>query len=370
MHAFRRTRHALVVLFIATSAAWPAALTGAQRKSGAQLAHEAWDALNGGRTQEAAIAFEQALKTAPDQPSLLLGAGVAAHLQGREEDARRFLVDALKVDPALTAASLLLGAVFYQTGDIDAAIDTYQQALAHAPDHPQISKQLDAWRKEAALHSGFGRKLGDHFTVLFEGPAEAQLADRAAAILEAAYTRIGTALYTYPTEVITVVLYTREQFRDITQSPEWAGGAFDGRIRVPVRGALQNQAEFERVLSHEFTHALVRSIAPRGVPFWLDEGLAVHFEGSNLARRQQQVHAAEALLPLTRLEHSFSDLTAKEASFAYAESAVAVEALFAQAGPAAIIGLLADIGRGIAFPDAFERNILVPYAEFQRKLQG
>jgi uncharacterized protein Usg len=341
----------------------------AQRKSAAQLAREAWDALNAGRAQQAAAAFDEALKSAPNQPMLLLGAGVAAHLQAREDDARRFLVDALKLDPSLTAASLLLGAVFYQTGDIDAAIATYEQAIALAPDHPQLTRQLEAWRKEAALHSSFGRKLGDHFTVMFEGPAEAQLADRAVAILESAYNQIGTVLYTYPTDVVTVVLYTGEQFRDITRSPEWAGGAFDGRIRVPVRGALQNQAEFERVLRHEFTHALVRSIAPRGVPFWLDEGLAVHFEGSSMARRRQQVREAETLLPLTRLERSFSNLSAQEASLAYAESAVAVEALFQDAGAAAIVGLLADIGRGVAFADAFERNILLPYAEFQKKLQ-
>ncbi len=346
-----------------------AAAAVAQRKPAAQLSRDAWDALNAGRTQEAAAAFDEALKSAPNQPALLLGAGVAAHLQGREDDARRFLIDALKIDPALTPASLLLGAVLYRTGDVDAAIDTYQQALAHAPEHPQLTRQLEAWRKESALHSGFGRKLADHFTVLFEGPAEAELAERAVAVLEQAYTHIGTALFTYPTEVVTVVLYTREQFRDITESPDWAGGAFDGRIRVPVRGALQNQAEFERVLRHEFTHAVIRSIAPRGVPFWLDEGLAVHFEGSNLARRQQQVRDAAALLPLTRLERSFADLTAKEASLAYAESAVAVEALFEDAGAAAIVGLLADLGRGVEFRDAFERNILVPYAEFQGKLQ-
>ena len=341
----------------------------AQTQSTAQLAREGWDALSAGRVQQAATAFGEALKSAPNQPTLLLGAGAAAHLQGRDDDARRFLVDALKIDPALTPASLLLGAVFYQTGDIDAAIATYEQALTHRPDHPQLTRQLEAWRKEAALHSGFGRKLGDHFTVLFEGPAEAQLADRAVAILESAYKEIGTALYTYPTEVITVVLYTREQFRDVTQSPDWAGGAFDGRIRVPVRGALENQAEFERVLRHEFTHALVYSVAPRGVPFWLDEGLAVHFEGSSLARKQQQVREADALLPLSRLERSFADLGANDASLAYAESAVAVEALIADAGAPAIVGLLADIGRGVAFSDAFERNVLVPYADFQRRLR-
>ena len=100
-----------------------------------------------------------------------------------------------------------------------------------------LTSRLDAWRKEAALHESFGQKLGDHFTVLFEGPAEAELAQKAIDTLEAAFWRIGAALYTYPTEPIVVVLYTREQFRDVTQSPEWAGGVYDGKIRVPVQGA-------------------------------------------------------------------------------------------------------------------------------------
>jgi hypothetical protein len=340
------------------------------QRSAAQLSKSGWDALNAGRVQEAAAAFDEALKVAPPQPMLLLGAGVTARLQGRSDDARRFLVDALKIDPGLTAASLLLGNVLYQAGDIDAAIDTYQRALALAPDHPQLTKQLDAWHKEALLHSSFGRKLGDHFTVLFEGPAEADLADRAVAILEAAYWRIGTALYTYPTDVITVILYTREQFRDITQSPEWAGGAFDGRIRVPVQGALQNRAEFERVLAHEFTHALIQSIASRGVPVWLHEGLADCFDGTDLTRKEDLVRKARALLPLRRLEESFAGLSARDVSLAYAESAVAVRALLDQAGAPALVNLLGDLGRGMLFPEAFQRNILISYAEFQKKLQG
>jgi tetratricopeptide (TPR) repeat protein len=339
------------------------------QRSVAQLSKAGWDALNGGRVQEAAAAFDEALKTAPQQPMLLLGAGVAARLQGRSDDARRFLLDALRTDPGLTAASLLLGSVLYQAGDIDAAIDTYQRALALAPDHPQLTKQVEAWRKEASLHSGFGRKLGDHFTVLFEGPAEATLADRAVAILEAAYWRIGTALYTYPTDVTTVILYTREQFRDITQSPEWAGGAFDGRIRVPVQGALQNRAEFERVLAHEFTHALIQSIAPRGVPIWLHEGLAGCFDGTDLARKEDQVRKAQMLLPLRRLEESFAGLSASEASLAYAKSALAVRALLDQAGAPAVVNLLGDVGRGTPFSEAFERNIPISYSEFEKNLQ-
>jgi tetratricopeptide (TPR) repeat protein len=341
----------------------------AQQRTVAQLARTGWDALNAGRIQEAAVAFDEALRSGPQQATTLLGAGLAARLQGRNDDARRLLVDALKLEPALTPASLLLGSTLYQAGDLDGAIETYQRALALDPKNPQLARQLEVWRKEADLHSGFRQTLGDHFTVMFEGPAEAELADRAVTSLEAAYWRIGTALSTYPAGVITVILYTRDQFRDITRSPAWAGGSFDGRIRVPVQGALQNSAEFERVLAHEFTHALIQSLAARGVPTWLHEGLADCFDGSDYRRKAQQVQTAEARLPLARLEDSFENLTAKEAALAYAQSAVAAHTLLDDAGAPAIVSLLTDVGRGVPFATAFERHMPMSYADFQKKLQ-
>lgn len=356
--------HTFVIIAIALGT------TLLQQRSPAQLAKTGWDALNAGHVQEAAAAFDEALQSGPQTAPTLLGAGLAARLQGRTDDVRRFLVDALKIDPALTPASLLLGSVLYQTGDLDGAIDTYQRALALHPNHPQLTSQLEAWRKEAELHGGFRQTLGDHFTVLFEGPAEADLATRAVALLETDYWRIGTALSTYPTSVITVILYTREQFRDITRSPAWAGGAFDGRIRIPVQGALQNTAEFERVLAHEFTHALIQSVASRGVPTWLHEGLADCFDGTDLRRHEAMVRGVDSRLPLSRLEGSFEGLTAKEASVAYAESALAVHALLDDVGASAIVNMLADVGRGMPFAEAFDRNMLTSLLDFQKKLQG
>src|SRR5688572_332117 len=131
---------------------------------------------------------------------------------------------------------------------------------------------------EEALHRDFFQSQGSHFTVLFEGPQDHPLATRALEVLEAAYFRIGTSLATFPERPITVVLYTQQQFQDITRAPAWAAAAYDGRIRVPIRGALAKPAELERVLSHELAHAMVHAIAPRGVPTWLSEGLAVMFE--------------------------------------------------------------------------------------------
>ncbi len=337
----------------------------AAQRSQAELERAGWQALNAGRLDDASSIFGEAVTRSPSATGLL-GAALAAHLRTRHEEARQHLVAALRMEPSLTPASLLLGEVLHRMGDVDGAILVYEQARARAPDHPQLLKKLETWRKESALHSRFGQRLSDHFTVLFEGPAEAALAERAVGILEAAYWRIGTALYTYPADVITVVLYTREQFRDVTQSPDWAGGAYDGRIRVPVRGALQNARDFERVLAHEFTHALVRSLAPRGVPTWLNEGLAVLFEGSDVDRFRRLAQEGGPPPPLESLEGAFTGLGAKEAVRAYATSVVAAQALLERAGAPAVVNVLTEVGAGAPFAAAFERHVLMSYAEFRR----
>jgi tetratricopeptide (TPR) repeat protein len=351
---------ALAVLVVTTSVA-------AQQPAPPVQARTGWDALNAGRPRDAAAAFDDALRRAPREPVLLLGAGLAAHLLGDSDMARRYLLDALKYDPALTPASVLLGEILYRSDDLDGAIQVYELAAAQAPHHPLLRAKLEEWHKEAALHDRFARKLTEHFTVLFEGPAEAELAAKAVEILEAAYWRIGSALYTYPTGVISVVLYTREQFRDVTRAPEWAGGAFDGRIRVPVLGAAGNLKEFERVLAHEFTHALVTTLAPRGVPQWLNEGLAMNFEGADLAPQLERVRSAPARHPLTRLERSFTGMSGSAAALAYAQSGAAVKMLLADAGPPAIVGILTELGRGVPFAEAFERHTNIPYSTFQAR---
>lgn len=306
-------------------------------------------------------------RPAPPPAAASLAAAVEAFEAGRLDTARVHLVDALKADPTLAAASLLLGELLYRAGDLRSAIDVYQRAIAYHPDDPRLTAKLEAWRKELALHDRFAQKLGDHFTVLFEGPAEEDLARTAVKTLEAAYWRIGAALNTYPAEVITVVLYTREQFRDITQSPDWAGGAFDGRIRVPVQGALSNMREFERVLTHEFVHALVRTVAPRNAPQWLNEGLAMNFDGTDIAKMSARLQEASAVPGLRRLEGSFAGLDPAGASLAYARSAVAVKALIEDAaGAVGVMAILADVGRGVPFADAFERHTSRSFSDFDR----
>src|SRR5262249_51045505 len=243
----------------------------------ALLERAGWDALAAGRHRAAADAFQEALARDPKNARLLLGAGTAAYLERRDADARLALERALQLDRTLTRARVLLGRVLYRTGDLSGAIRTYDALVATAPNgnaDDEIVTTLDRWRREAELKDRMLLAVGSHFTVSFEGPAEERLAAEALESAERAYWRIGGGLSTYPIDPIALVLYTNEQFRDITRSPAWAAGAYDGTIRIPMRGALDDARELDRVVAHEFAHALVHTLAPRAVPTWLNEGLA------------------------------------------------------------------------------------------------
>jgi hypothetical protein len=295
-------------------------------------ARAGWDAIQRGDADKAAAAFREALSADPRDPVALAGSGVAAHLLGRDDQAIGSLKRALDIEPDYAYAAYLLGQLAYARGDLDLAIKSYERVVKIAPGSPGVFQQLEAWKKEAALHDGFVSRPGVRFTVLFEGPAQQPVADRVLAALEAAYAGVGKALNAYPPETITAILYTKEQFRDITKSPAWAAAVYDGRIRIPVLGALRVPGELDRVVTHEYVHALLQAVVPRGVPMWLNEGLATHFEPTDHAWVRQRLRAAPAIIPLARLDQSFGQFDGAEAGLAYAESMVAARLLIERLG--------------------------------------
>jgi tetratricopeptide (TPR) repeat protein len=343
-----------------------AVVTGAQIDPRTALVERAaWNALNAGQSHAAADAFREAIAADPKNARLHLGAGMAASLERRDADARDEFERALALDSKLTHARTLLGQMQYRMGDVQSAIRTYETLLDLAADDREARATLDRWRREIDLHDRMQQAVGSHFTVSFEGPAEAALAAEALEILDRAYWRIGQLLGTYPSDPIPVVLYTVEQFRDITRSPSWAAGAYDGTIRVPMRGALDNRQELDRVLSHEFTHALVRSLAARGVPTWLNEGLATALETGDLGWAEQRVAHVDGKVPLRALQIGFGRFTGEQAQIAYAASALATRRLLEQAGGPAITNLLRDLGEGVDFDAAFLHRIQQSFADFQ-----
>lgn len=296
-----------------------------------ELNQAGWKALEQGDPARAGRLFADALAMRPDEPVLLFGASVAARLQDRAAEARPKLLRALQVNPRFTPASLLLGEIQYREGDLDQAIKTYENALALSPGNPDLTARLQAWKQEADVHHDFIERRQDRFRVMFEGRTDAPLATRTTETLNTAFWRIGQELRAYPSNPIVVILYTEKQFRDITRAPEWSGGLYDGRIRVPTAGAARSPALFENVVVHELAHAMIASIAPRGVPAWLHEGLAQHFEGADVQAARRRLNAHGQRIPLEQIERSFSGLTTAGAVVAYDESLVAVNTIVGRA---------------------------------------
>lgn len=330
------------------------------------LAETGWKAIEERRYADALEAFTAAAGPRTSDASVCTGAGFAAFMLGQDREAEEWLERALELAPRNTDAAVLLGELHHRAGRIAEAIAIYEKGTEFAPDERIFREKLDQWRKDVTVRATAYESRGAHFSVLFQGAADETIARRAVEMLEEAYWRIGTALTTYPARTLTVVLYTEEQFRDVTRSPAWAAGAYDGTIRLPTRGALERPEELERILAHEFVHAVVATIGGSRVPTWLNEGLASMLEPGADARDASPTTES---MPLVRLERGFDGLAADDARRAYATSERAVVRMAQLRGAPAIVALLEDIRRGVPFSSAFHQRMSMRYEDFQMMIE-
>jgi hypothetical protein len=323
---------------------------------------DAWRALEEHRYGDAAGLFASAARAEPGDATLWFGDGVAALMRGLNAQARRSFERALAIDSGLTDAAILLGQALYRDGQVAQATATYEQALVHAPDHPDLVDALSRWQLEVVTEAPFDTLRGAHFEIRHL-PSDGNLAARALQVLEARHARLGEELGISDLRRIEVVLYSKEQFTAVTKLPAWAVGIYDGRIKVPLGGRSPSVPELARVLEHELVHAIVAAVAGPTVPAWLNEGLATALE------RDGGVSAAEvggpaASGPADGLPRGFHTLIPAEARVAYGASTRAVRRLLDQHGLAAVVRVLRGIGRGLPFDEAFHDGIGVGFETF------
>jgi tetratricopeptide (TPR) repeat protein len=328
-----------------------------------ELNDAGWKALRDGYHDKAATLFAEALTLQPNDPVLLMGSGAAAHERGNQKDAMARLARAFELNPRLLNAAKLLGQIAFDEGQVDLAIRTYEKALKTVPNDVELANALDALRRDADAHHTFTDSRFDRFRVMFEGRAEESLAAQATKVFDSAFFRIGDKLGEYPSHTIVAVLYTEKQFRDITRAPGWAGGQYDGRIRIPVGGAAQKPELFERVMTHELAHAVIAEIVRGPVPTWLNEGLAQYFDGSDPQNARKRMIAAGRSIPLKNLERGFGHMGPAEAQMAYDESLLAVSVMADRPG-FGWTRLLHRLADGQSFADAIG-NFGFSYADLE-----
>jgi len=200
-----------------------------------------------------------------------------------------------------------------------------------------------------AVEERMDRGFSSRFMISFDAGERTQLTDQVLDVLETAYNRVGSDLNHFPTARIPVLIYTRTDYRSVTDSPDWSGALYDGKIRLPIGGAVEMNDTLRSILFHEYTHVVVQELTSGNCPIWLNEGLA-EMEG----RREVSPPLTElangvkqgTLLPLSAMERSFGSLQARGAALAYQQSYSMVKYLVSMYGWHKVKDILVGLGSG------------------------
>ncbi|MCH2107410.1 MAG: hypothetical protein MK291_12290 [Planctomycetes bacterium] len=227
--------------------------------------------------------------------------------QGELEEAVALFAECVAGDPGegvfranLAEALARLARELYE--DVETrglAIEHLEHAVELAPERADLADLLARWKAEAEVEGDFWTDRSLHFRLSYDGDREELLGsgyDLVLRTLEDAYAEFADLFGVRPAEdgepAIEVVLLQREEFGRLTGLGHWAGGAYNGRIRVPVADLAREERQLVRVLRHELVHAFVQEAGGRGVKGWLNEGIAEYLEQPAGARRETAIQDA------------------------------------------------------------------------------
>jgi hypothetical protein len=170
-----------------------------------------------------------------------------------------------------------------------------------------------------------------------------------------------------PNRTVNISVYTSTQdyTASVLGSPEWAGGEelsqYDAVLVVVRPGELSLDLPGVR---HELTHVIVGQITSNPyntIPFWLNEGLAVHVQypqgnlPSQFTTALSNAFANNTLISVRSLSDPFSAYPDK-ALLSYAESVSIVTYLMNQYGSAKMEKFLTTFQQGSTYDDALQAN--------------
>jgi tetratricopeptide (TPR) repeat protein len=325
---------------------------------------------------EAAASFERARELAPDNAEFWLGRGIALY-GGKHYDEARFDLEQARVFGGENVTILFfLGKVAYDTGNLEDALDFWKKGLAIDPGNAEIARLVEKTGKEAAVEGKMGKEASSRFDISFDVKSRIRLADEILDVLETAYSRVGSDFDHYPEARVPVIIYTQKDFRSTTGGPDWSGGVYDGKIRLPIGGVKEITPPLRALLHHEYTHVVVREMARGNCPTWLNEGLAQFEERKEAEFPMTELQDAArqgVLLPMATLEGPFTSLGTQGALLAYRQSYAMVSHLISLYGWHKIREILVNLGKRMTMAEAVNKALKdygIGYQEMLEELQG
>jgi hypothetical protein len=242
-------------------------------------------------------------------------------------------------DPGLLA---LAGMAAWRSDDPRLALEYLRASVALSPS-PEVERLYRQVERESKGDLSTERLYGLRVLLRYESSiVPIETARQMTAVLDQEFIRISQQLGCTANERVVAVVQSRDAYRKTTDSAEWSGGQFDGKIRVPVFDPKVLDQGMIRSLQHETAHACLTMMGRW--PAWLQEGMAQKLSGDTLTPAQRKQIAGwvhEGKLPrLSNLRQDWSRLDSAHAAAAYALALAAVEMLWEDSGDDGIRNLL------------------------------
>ena len=232
--------------------------------------------------ERSAALYLDVLRDEPSMSDARVGYALSQMALGADGSALPVVREGLLLAPDHAGLNEALGMLLDRDERVQDALRAYRRAFELAPSDRLRDKILRAERELAAA-GNFDFAVSSHFQLSYDGEVDVELANQILDLLERLHGTLTAAYRHTPLAAIVVQLLPREAFREVTQAPEWVGGVYDGKIRVPLGGLSHVGPAAERLLAHELTHAIVQSKSRGAAPRWLHEGLAQLAERRTLA---------------------------------------------------------------------------------------
>ncbi len=307
------------------------------------------------RYEQADENFIKALELYPEEAAYALLRGICNYHLKKYDVARYELERARSIKQDSVEVLYYLGLVQFETDHRPEAIEIWEQALTLSPGRKEIVDLLAKSRKENAVESVMDRGHSSRFDLTYDSGVDASFARAILDVLEAATNLIGAELGLFPESRIPVGIYKRTDYKTVTDSPDWSGGFYDGKIRLPF-GALHDVTPAIRgVLYHEYAHVVVFELTRGNCPLWLNEGIAEIFGRMQYTRHVQdsgRTARTGALADFRKLEGDFSNLSPSDAAMAYEQSYALVDYMVATYGWHRIRQILTGLGSGLSFDES------------------
>jgi tetratricopeptide (TPR) repeat protein len=340
--------------------------------------------LGNGQLEDAAEYFSRATELYPENGDYRLFHGIALTALKKYDYATTEIERARSSLGESKAYYYHLGRVKYETGYLGDAVELWERALAIDPADEKLRLLVDKTRRERIIEDTMTKGYSGRFNLSYDVATQSAFADEILHILEEAYNYVGNLLNQYPEARVPVLIYTKKSFRDLVKGPEWSGGVYDGKIRLPIGGISQLTPAVRAVLFHEYAHVVVFELTRGNCPMWLNEGIAEYVsraqQDSSATTPGYAVHPAGKVLTIEQLEKQFTGLSTSDAAIAYDQSHSLVSHLVTAYGWHKVNDLLRALGTGLkteaAFAKAFEDYsltypaIIAEWRATQPKLNG